>query len=157
MPIHIDPRLRAAVMPLAVGMYLLPPTVGIVAGLSHIAYHLREAIEAQEEQAAAALGLPPSPRPESRLEPEGHHGFVHTHDGVTHHHSAGMDALLAASGRADTEMASTSATSMEVSTHLPAVGLAELPAYLSSLVSDRRRLLIRLRAGPRPPLPPPRA
>lgn len=154
---HVDPRLRGAAAILAVGVYLAPPALGVVAELSHIAYHVHEAIEAQRMKAAAfGLAHMSESSPGPRFEADGHHGFAHTHGGFTHHHSGAVDTLLSAVGHADTEIGGRSARSMEISTHLPADGAPELGIGVADQVAARASASVEPRPGRRPPIPPPR-
>ncbi len=157
MLLTLDPSLRGAAALIAVGVYLVPPAVGVLAEIGHAAYHLHEAIEVQKEK-AAAFGLAPLRQGAhvSSLEAEGRHEFVHTHDGVTHHHSAGVDALLGASGHLDQEVGTASSMPMELSAHLPSPGTRALPVDASTASVWRWHPSPDSRPGPRPPLPPPR-
>jgi len=136
-------RLASALVALA---YALPLAIGAVSNVSHGAFHVIERLREHQAQ-AAALGL-------------AHLGartsFTHTHGGVTHSHSGGVDALLVAAEQTD-EQAEAAPPMVKLSLHAPAnivdvviaLGVARVTSSADRLSPAHPRAL--------PPVPPPRA
>lgn len=134
---------RVPLLPLAVLiLYLLPSGLGTLARLAHQAEHV---LQAQIEAAAS----------QSRA------GLVHSHDGTTHAHGPGVEALASVAG--ELEGSRDDEEGPEVVPPLVLLGLRP-PASAAPERPDASRAppaafttLHWIRRGPAPPVPPPRA
>ncbi|MEX2049266.1 MAG: hypothetical protein WEB90_06790 [Gemmatimonadota bacterium] len=165
---RLTPAVRALGAAIAVGAYALPPATGVLADLSHGAYHAYEGL-AERQARAAAFGLvhlhdAPAARaahthadPAAERAPTSARAPVHEHGGAPHAHAEGVDLLLAASEDIGEEREHVAPTLVEFASHVPA-----RPATLELRETRSRVPRGDLSPSPldrslRPPLPPPRA
>ncbi len=124
----VPQTLRTIAGILAVAVYALPSTVGVLSVLGHSASHVvDEAVE--QRRIAASLGLThdagatPTARATSRSErliitdPV---GVVHTHGGTTHAHGGVVGDLLTAAGTAEGQMSAAPIAPPNFGVHVPA-------------------------------------
>ena len=153
---------RSVVARLALAAYVVPYTIGVLAGASHGAQHLID-LYAAERARVVAMGLShaapaePTRAIEVRSEPAADVGYQHEHGGVQHSHTSLTGGLLLTAGDVGDDLGASAPAPPSLLAHVPAGDLTTATnAPTVSVLSDRHLELLD-RLGSSPTSPPPRA